>query len=172
MPSTCCPERQGSAWTAAARAPAAPGQTPRAVDGPSSACRTIVPGWLSPAALLRAIQNGGHRQQARRSALPLRPVSGLAQMQVLELEGSQSGALADVSISVELRPHKPSLGSPFPDGAALLRSCEELKLEGIVSKRADRPYRAGPSRDWLKSKCSGWKAANQERWRMFQSQSG
>ena len=27
----------------------------------------------------------------------------------------------------------------------------------------------GLSRDWLKSKCSGWKAANQERWRMFQS---
>ena len=57
----------------------------------------------------------------------------------------------------------------FPDGAAPLRSCEELKLEGIVSKRADRPYRAGPSRDWLKFKCSGWKAANQERWRMYQS---
>ena len=27
----------------------------------------------------------------------------------------------------------------FPDGAALLRSCEALKLEGIVSKRADSP---------------------------------
>ena len=40
----------------------------------------------------------------------------------------------------------------FPDGAALLRSCEELKLEGIVSKRADRPYRSGPARDWLKCK--------------------
>ena len=57
----------------------------------------------------------------------------------------------------------------FPDGGALLRSCEQFSLEGIVSKRADRPYRSGPSRDWLKSNCSGWKAANQERWRMFQS---
>ena len=57
----------------------------------------------------------------------------------------------------------------FPDGAALLRSCEELKLEGIVSKRADWPYRSGPARHWLKCKCSGWRAANQERWRMFQS---
>jgi ATP-dependent DNA ligase len=26
------------------------------------------------------------------------------------------------------------------------------ELEGIVSKRADSPYRSGPSREWLKSK--------------------
>ena len=52
------------------------------------------------------------------------------------------------------------LAPSFPDGAALLRSCDQFRMEGIVSKRADRPYRSGPSRDWLKSKCSGWKAAN------------
>jgi len=28
-------------------------------------------------------------------------------------------------------------------------------LEGIISKRRDRPYRSGRSRDWLKSKCGG-----------------
>jgi bifunctional non-homologous end joining protein LigD len=26
----------------------------------------------------------------------------------------------------------------------------ELKLEGIISKRADRPHRAGRGREWLK----------------------
>lgn len=39
------------------------------------------------------------------------------------------------------------------DGAALFaRACEE-ELEGIVSKRVDRPYRSGVSRDWVKTKC-------------------
>jgi len=28
-----------------------------------------------------------------------------------------------------------------------------MGLEGIVSKRRDRPYASGPSRDWLKIKC-------------------
>jgi bifunctional non-homologous end joining protein LigD len=38
-------------------------------------------------------------------------------------------------------------------GSALLaRACRE-GLEGIISKRADRPYSRGRSRDWLKSKC-------------------
>ena len=32
------------------------------------------------------------------------------------------------------------------------RACD-LKLEGIVSKRADAPYRSGRSTNWLKSKC-------------------
>ena len=40
------------------------------------------------------------------------------------------------------------------DGAAMLRSACELGLEGIISKRRDRPYRSGRSPDWLKIKCS------------------
>ena len=35
-----------------------------------------------------------------------------------------------------------------------LEACR-LKLEGIIVKRADRPYRAGRSPDWLKVKCLG-----------------
>lgn len=34
------------------------------------------------------------------------------------------------------------------------RACA-MAAEGVVSKRRDRPYRAGRSRDWLKSKCIG-----------------
>jgi bifunctional non-homologous end joining protein LigD len=34
------------------------------------------------------------------------------------------------------------------------RACD-LQAEGIVSKRADAPYRSGRSRDWLKVKCLG-----------------
>lgn len=39
------------------------------------------------------------------------------------------------------------------DGGAVLKQACGLGLEGIVSKRADRAYRSGRSRDWLKSKC-------------------
>jgi bifunctional non-homologous end joining protein LigD len=39
------------------------------------------------------------------------------------------------------------------DGAAILRDACALGLEGVMSKRADRPYRSGRNGDWLKSKC-------------------
>jgi len=39
------------------------------------------------------------------------------------------------------------------NGSALYSRACEHKLEGIVSKRADRPYRSGRGRDWLKIKC-------------------
>jgi bifunctional non-homologous end joining protein LigD len=40
-------------------------------------------------------------------------------------------------------------------GAALLGECCRRGLEGIVCKRADRPYHAGRTLDWLKVKCLG-----------------
>ena len=39
------------------------------------------------------------------------------------------------------------------DGADLFRLACEQELEGIVSKRLDKPYRGGRSRTWLKTKC-------------------
>ena len=39
------------------------------------------------------------------------------------------------------------------DGPAFLASSCELLLEGSVSKRGDRPWVPGRSRDWLKAKC-------------------
>ena len=39
------------------------------------------------------------------------------------------------------------------DGARMLAEACRLGLEGIISKRADRPYRSGRHDDWLKSKC-------------------
>jgi bifunctional non-homologous end joining protein LigD len=39
------------------------------------------------------------------------------------------------------------------DGPKLLAECCRLGLEGIVSKRADRPYVSGRTDDWSKSKC-------------------
>jgi bifunctional non-homologous end joining protein LigD len=45
--------------------------------------------------------------------------------------------------------------SPFESGAIgpdLFRRACEFGLEGLVSKRADRPYRGGRSKDWIKMK--------------------
>ena len=39
------------------------------------------------------------------------------------------------------------------DGAAIFRHACALHAEGIISKRADAPYRSTRSGDWLKSKC-------------------
>jgi bifunctional non-homologous end joining protein LigD len=39
------------------------------------------------------------------------------------------------------------------EGARVFAEACRMKLEGIVSKRADAPYRAGRSADWVKVKC-------------------
>src|SRR5690606_28669019 len=36
----------------------------------------------------------------------------------------------------------------------LLSSACDLSLEGLIGKRADAPYPAGRSRDWIKLKCA------------------
>ena len=60
-----------------------------------------------------------------------------------------------------------SCGSPliqyskfFSNPYGLLAACGKFKLEGIVSKRLDRPYVSGRSKDWIKVKCAGWREAN------------
>jgi len=37
-------------------------------------------------------------------------------------------------------------------GPDLFKAACDMGLEGMVSKRADRPYRAGRSKDWVKVK--------------------
>ena len=55
------------------------------------------------------------------------------------------------------------LPDQFANGLELLTMCDKMHLEGIVSKRLDRPYVSGPTKDWLKVKCTAWKEAS--RWR-------
>jgi len=38
------------------------------------------------------------------------------------------------------------------DGPAMFQHARAMGLEGIVSKRRDRPYRSGRSPDWIKVK--------------------
>ena len=42
----------------------------------------------------------------------------------------------------------------FLDPHALFKACSDRRMEGIVSKRVDRPYQSGPSQDWIKVKCA------------------
>ena len=58
-----------------------------------------------------------------------------------------------------LRTNNPTIrySETFPDPLALLSACQTHGLEGIVSKRVDKPYRSGPSKDWLKTKCTQWR---------------
>ena len=45
--------------------------------------------------------------------------------------------------------------NPFESGAIgpeLFRAACNMGLEGLVSKRSDRPYRGGRSKDWVKVK--------------------
>jgi bifunctional non-homologous end joining protein LigD len=60
------------------------------------------------------------------------------------------------------------LSETFDDGAKLLAEADRRGLEGIVSKRADAPYRSGKRSEWIKVKCQTWREANRERWRLFE----
>ena len=62
--------------------------------------------------------------------------------------------------------HTLRLSETFDDGVKLLASCEQMGLEGVVSKRKDFPYRSGTA-DWIKVKCPTWRAANKDRWELF-----
>ena len=53
------------------------------------------------------------------------------------------------------------------EGAIVLEHACALGLEGIVSKRADQPYRPGKNVGWVKVKCSAWREANKIRGELF-----
>ena len=56
----------------------------------------------------------------------------------------------------------------FPNGPLLFDHCSKFGFEGVVSKRLASRYSGGPSRNWVKSKCPGWKRINSERYRLFE----
>ena len=58
----------------------------------------------------------------------------------------------------------------FFNAQALLKVCGARSMEGIVSKRVDRPYLSGPSKDWIKVKCAEWRETNRWRHEFFAKQ--
>jgi bifunctional non-homologous end joining protein LigD len=53
------------------------------------------------------------------------------------------------------------------DGVTVLEHACRLGLEGIVSKRANQPYKSGKNVGWIKVKCAAWREANKERYKLF-----
>jgi bifunctional non-homologous end joining protein LigD len=60
------------------------------------------------------------------------------------------------------------LSHTFADGEKLLHAAAQRGLEGIVSKRRAAPYVAGSSSGWIKVKTATWRAANRERYKLFE----
>ena len=56
----------------------------------------------------------------------------------------------------------------FLDPEKLLAAAERMGLEGIVSKRRDQHYRSGKNPGWVKMKTATWRAANRERYKLFE----
>jgi bifunctional non-homologous end joining protein LigD len=57
------------------------------------------------------------------------------------------------------------------NGELVLEHACRLDLEGIVSKRADAPYRSGKRADWIKTKCAAWREANENRFEKMEGTS-
>lgn len=63
--------------------------------------------------------------------------------------------LLETLLSAADHPHIAYLEHMETPGEAMLHAACRLHLEGIISKRADAPYRSGRGHDWTKSKCRG-----------------
>lgn len=57
----------------------------------------------------------------------------------------------------------------FTDPMKLLEVADRMRLEGIVSKKLDQPYRSGKNPGWVKVKTHTWREANADRGEMFNS---
>lgn len=55
----------------------------------------------------------------------------------------------------------------FDDSAELLAECEKRRLEGVVAKRIEAPYRSGPRCGWVKLKTTTRREANAWRGEFF-----
>jgi bifunctional non-homologous end joining protein LigD len=60
------------------------------------------------------------------------------------------------------------LSETFADPIKLLQACEDMCLEGILSKKADQPYKSGNNVGWIKVKTVAWRAANADRCELFE----
>lgn len=68
---------------------------------------------------------------------------------------------------LEADEHMLRFSDDFDDPIKLLRVAEQWKLEGIVSKKLDQPYKSGKNIGWVKVKKQAWREANRDRWGLF-----
>jgi bifunctional non-homologous end joining protein LigD len=96
---------------------------------------------------------------------------------LLELKGCYCRERALVERKILLRKllnkaddHRLRYSEGFSDPVKLLAVVERMGLEGIVSKLKTQPYRSGKNFGWVKVKCQEWRAANRNRWELFEKQ--
>jgi bifunctional non-homologous end joining protein LigD len=102
-------------------------------------------------ALQHALGEGGQRESIRAYVFDLLHLNGedlrrkplLARKELLEKLLKKSGDGRTLRYSDHVT----------GNGAAMLKHACSMGLEGVVSKLADSPYRAGREKNWLKSKC-------------------
>jgi bifunctional non-homologous end joining protein LigD len=103
----------------------------------------------------QALQNAGKPRNSTRLAYY---VFDLLYLDGIDLRGvplaERKEMLAEL-VASEPDPHL-LLSEHFQtSGPEFFRQCCQLGLEGVVSKRRDRPYFAGRTDDWIKTKCLG-----------------
>jgi bifunctional non-homologous end joining protein LigD len=64
--------------------------------------------------------------------------------------------------------HTLRFSESFEDPEKLLAVADRIGLEGIVSKKRMAPYVAGSRSGWIKVKTAAWRAANRERYKLFE----
>lgn len=102
-------------------------------------------------ALQHALGEGGHREAIQAYVFDLLHLNGedlrrkplIARKEMLEKLLKKSSHVRTLRYSDHVT----------GNGAAMLKQACSMGLEGVVSKLADSPYRAGREKNWLKSKC-------------------
>lgn len=94
---------------------------------------------------------------------------------LLVLDGEDQRDRPLIERKVALQALLTEAGSPdlrysddFSDPASLLSVAEQIGLEGIVSKQRDSRYLPGTSCGWVKVKTQAWRAANRDRYKIFE----
>src|SRR5262245_26040760 len=92
-----------------------------------------------------------------------RPPSGACWVHEPKMDGYRLQVVkhgSEVRLFNEVGRRNGSRRFPMADGQVLLEHCEAFGLEGVVTKRRDRPYMSGPCKVWTKTKFPQWKRDN------------
>jgi bifunctional non-homologous end joining protein LigD len=74
------------------------------------------------------------------------------------------------ALLIDADDHSLRFSDDFSDPGKLLAAASDMKLEGVVSKRREQPYRSGPNSGWVKVRTAAWRDAKRERWELFEKQ--
>lgn len=97
--------------------------------------------------LQRTLQTGGHDLTLMLFDLLFVDGKNLRQLPLIERKRRLMKLLSDMPANIRYSDHVIGHGEQV-----LARACD-MKLEGLVSKRVDKPYQSGRTTSWIKTKC-------------------